>query len=287
MSDTPYKTKVAVRNVAFHRVLRSELIKLFTLASTWWLLAIAVALTVGMGALMGWSINQLLTNPESVGMPPEMATEFDGLSATALAASGMQFMQLVMVILGVLYITNEYSTGSINSTLIAIPTRTVMVLAKAVNLSVTVFITALVSLYAATFVGWTFISQSGIDDRFTWEGLRLLAGAALANTLIAIFALAIGLLLRSTAAGIATALGVLLVLPGVISMLPWDWATTLGEYLPFAASTWLYTFNDATPLWHWTEWGFLKGLWVTGAWAVLPLTLGIITLKLRDAHTGD
>ncbi|MDR0435951.1 MAG: ABC transporter permease [Propionibacteriaceae bacterium] len=286
---TPRKSTVEVRNVAFFRVLRAESIKLRTLTSTWWLLAIAVILTIGMGALMGWTIKMAFENPESMGISPDMVDLFRNMEATTLATTGMQFMQLVVTILGVLYITNEYSSGSIRATLSAVPTRLVMVIAKAVNLGIAVFLTSMASLYAAAMVGWAFISGYGVDDRFTLSGLRAIAGASLANTLITLLAFAVGLLLRSTAGGIGTVLGVLLVLPIITQILPWDWATTTGEYLPGASSIWLYNFGDAAAanMWDWNQWGFLKGLWVTGAWALLPFIGGLAALKARDAGGSE
>jgi ABC-2 type transport system permease protein len=283
------KSSLQVRNVAFFRVLRSEWIKLRTLPSTWWLLTIATALTVGMGALMGWTIKLAYENPESVGMPPEMAGAFEGMSATVLATAGMQFMQLVVTILGVLYITNEYSSGSISATLTAVPTRTVVLVSKAINLAVTVFTVSMIALYGAALLGWTFISGHGVDDRFTLEGLRIIAGASLANTLITLFAFAVGALLRSTAAGMGAVICVLMVLPIIVQILPWNWAATAGTYLPSESAAWLYSFDKESlaNLWTWNQWGFLKGLWVTGAWALVPRVGAVAALKTRDARSGE
>jgi ABC-2 type transport system permease protein len=280
----PRESSVTVRDVTFFRVLRSESLKLRSVASTWWLLAVAVALTIGMGALMGWTLKSVFENPDQIGLSISTADLLRDMSATTLATSGMQFMQLIIMILGVLYITNEYATGAVRATLTAVPKRSMVVIAKVVNLSVTVFLTSLASLYVAALIGWGFISKYGVDDRFTLQGLRVIAGASLANTLIALFAFAVGLLLGSTVGGISSALGTLLVLPIITSVLPWSWATRIGEYLIGSAATWLYNFNEITlPLsWQWNEWGFLKGLWVTGIWALVPLIAGTIMLGKRD-----
>jgi ABC-2 type transport system permease protein len=276
-------SNVRVRNVAFFRVLRSEWLKFRTLGSTWWILVIALLLTVGVGELVAWSIREIL-NGGIAEVPPEAMV---GLNSTEPSVGTLQLSQLVLTILGVLFITNEFSSGSIRSTVIAAPTRSVVIIAKAVILTFVTFIVSFVALFGTEELSWyTFTSEFVEDVRTVPEGLKIIAGASLANTLIVLFAFGIGVLLHNTAGSIGLVLGTLLVVPIVMQMLPWDWAATAAHYLPSACTTWLYTFPAAAQQAADNPFTFLEALGVSCAWAFVPLLLGLITFKVRDANAS-
>ena len=110
----------------FPRVVTSEWIKLRTVRATVWTLSDTVAVMVAIAALGAWS-----------------STEFFEDGATFAPASfpiaGWYFAQLVVVVLGVLSVTGEYSTGMIRSTFAAVPARVPALLAKALTVFGAVF----------------------------------------------------------------------------------------------------------------------------------------------------
>ncbi|HMO11317.1 MAG TPA: ABC transporter permease, partial [Actinotalea sp.] len=75
---------------------------------------------VGMAALLGV-------------FPRTTEGEPMGLAAATLPNAGLQFAQLALVVLGVLVITAEYSSGQIRSTLVAVPARVPVLAAKAMG----------------------------------------------------------------------------------------------------------------------------------------------------------
>jgi ABC-2 type transport system permease protein len=269
--------------VSFFRVLRSEWLKFRTLGSTWWILVIALALTIGVGELVAWSLKEIIDGniPE---VPPEMMT---GLNSTEPAIGTLQLSQLALTILGVLFITNEFSSGSIRATVMAAPTRSVVIVAKAVILTVVTFVVSFAALFATEELSWYTFSHGLVADiRTLPEGLKILAGASLANTLIVLLAFGIGVLLRNTAGSIGLELGLLLVVPIVLEMLPWDWASTVAHYLPSACTTWLYTFPATAEQAANNPFTFLEALGVSCAWAFVPMLFGLITFKVRDANSS-
>ena len=67
--------------------------------------------------------------------------------------------------------------------------------------------------------------------------LRAVLGAVLYLTLIGVIGVGVGAILRHTAAAVAVLFAVLLVIPGLVSLLPSPWNDNVTKYLPGAAGT--------------------------------------------------
>ena len=265
--------------VNFLRICKSEWIKLFTLNSTWWVLFVTIAVALGLGVLLMGSMRALVVDVLGGDlMSPQE------LRATDAASQSAQLLQLILGVLAVLFITNEYSSGQIRSSLMAVPKRWPVLAGKAVILSVVTFIVSGVSYYGAVLAGWPMVARysntelpdgwSLVDDRFTPDTLKMIALMSLATVLTLIFALAVGALLRNTAAGISTVVVVLFLLPVFMNILSWDWAATAHSYLLSSCQVGIYTEG---PL------DFVTSLWVTGVWAFAPLLVAGVLLQGRDA----
>ena len=97
-------------------------------------------------------------------------------------------------------------------------------------------------------------------------------------TLIGVFAVALGFVIRSTAGGIATLFGLLLVLPGIGQLLPTSWQTHTLPYLPSNAGASIYSARpDPTAL------SPATGLLVLVIWVAAALGLAALALRRRDA----
>ena len=275
----PAASPVKGGRVSFPGVLKAEWIKLWSLPSTWWVLAATVLVTVGVGALLGASLGLLADSPGiDVGQVSGELT----FRATDAAASGV-FGQLVLSILAVLFVTGEYSSGQIRSTFTAVPGRISVLVAKTCIIAVVSGVVTLFASYGAVVAGWTLMPAGAIDDRFTLEGLRLIGGMALATALIALFALAVAFLVRSTAGGVGIVVAVLFILPMVLSLLSWDWVPRLHRYLLDMSQAGLYQPPSASMLTVGGGLDFLTALGVTAAWAFVPLGLAAVLLRRRDA----
>jgi ABC-2 type transport system permease protein len=118
------------------------------------------------------------------------------------------------------------------------------------------------------------------------EHLRLLLGAPLYLAAMAALAYGVGAVLRSSAAGIATVLGVVFVVEPAFSYIPWQPLQQLASYLPSAAGSRLVTSDTMgsvvagtqhSALGPWAGYGVLL-CWVAGA-----LLVAAVLLRRRDA----
>lgn len=263
--------------VSFAHTLRSEWLKLWTLRSTWWILG-ATVVAMALIALGAASFVRLIATD------PEVATEVGGsLTSIDAVTSGSQFAQLVVAVLGVLVISNEYSSGMIRTSFSAGPKRLPTLWAKAIIVGVVVFVTGLIGVavsYAVTYPMLSSVDQ--VPDLTDPVSLRVISGTALFLALVALMSLGIGTLLRHTAGGIFTVVALLFVVPLITSLLPWAWVDDVERYLPSNAATAFLSTSDLattgidvlTPV---------QGLLVLLAWVVVPLAAAAVVLKARDA----
>ncbi|MFJ6652497.1 ABC transporter permease [Microbacterium sp. NPDC091313] len=248
--------------LSFARVLRSEMIKITTLRSTWWALAVAAALSVGISALIAAASSQF-----APGYPTINAI----LSPT-------QFTMLVAGILGAIVITGEYSTGMIRSTLTAQPRRGAILAAKAIVVSALVALSTAVTYAIAIAVTAPLLSTpiDWADASMSW--VPLLFGV-LSMVCFALIGLGFGFVVRNGAGAIAATVGVLFVLPIVFSLFTlfgdgWRWLVDLTQYLPMNAASTLSS-PGAEDL--------LPSLLALAVWVIAPVVGGWLILRSRDA----
>jgi hypothetical protein len=87
-----------------------------------------------------------------------------------------------------------------------------------------------------------------------------LLGGALYLTLFGVFALALGAMLRNTAAGIATLVAVMFVIPPLLNVLPASWDNAVNPYLPSSAGSDTYALTTSSgSLSPWAGFGLFVG----------------------------
>ena len=274
--------------VTFARVVRSEAVKLRTLRSTLWCSVVIVVLAVGFSALQAVGLAMILTEPRF----RASAAAIDVRSVLLLSAtSGTALASLVAAVLGVLVISGEFGTGMVRSTFAAVPTRIPALAAKAMVVAALTFVVSLVGTALATLLSAAILGGAGVDADLgagdLWVGVL---GAAVFVALVTVFAFGVGELLRNSAAGIATALGAILVLPIVVGAIAAtasiDWLRNIAAFLPSDAGGRLYAsgaFADAVTttsgvvtLNAWAGGGVLLG------WALLLAIVGAVAVRRRD-----
>ena len=218
----------------FGGTLRSELTKIRSVRSTYWTLLMLFAVSVGLGAAISavvaadWSQQQ----QQPGGAPPNIY-DTTQISIAALLYLG----QLVIVVLGALVLTAEYSTGMIRTSLIAMPRRIVIYLAKAVAFAAVALVVSLATAFTAFFLGQSLLASSHHSATLAGPGvLRAVIGSALYLTLCGLFAFAAAAIIRNTAATITAMLGLLFVIPVLVNMLPNSWGNDLVRWLPTSAA---------------------------------------------------
>lgn len=218
--------------VTHTRVLLSEWTKFRSLRSTVWTLAIAALLTIALGALFA---GVAAAQWDSTSRPEQMM-----LDPTRTSLAGISMAQLAVGVLGVLMISGEYTTGMIRASLTVVPRRLPVLWAKLAVVVATVLPVMAIASLAAFLLGQWLLSSTGIEASLSTPGaLRSVLGAALYVTVAGMIALAIGALLRTTAAGISVFVGVFFVIPPLAGLLPQS-IGSVGQYLPSNAGSALY-----------------------------------------------
>ena len=270
--------------MSFPRVLKSEWIKVNTVPSTVILLAITVVVMVGLAALAAWQTVVILDLIES-SSPEEAAAFGDPQLYTSMVpeipSSGIFFGQLLIASLAVVLIASEWGTGMIRSTFSAVPKRTPALLAKNLIIALISFVVGAAAAFASFLVAQPILGSADLTLSLDDDGVVssiLNTGTCLA--LIAVFSMAIGTLLRNTAGGVVTAIGVIFVLPMVVSLMDGiaDWIPDAARFLPSSAGTQL-VMAGATAEGDLTQ---LEGGLVLAAWAVGLLVISLVVTKRRD-----
>lgn len=257
--------------LTFPRAVRAEWIKLFTVRSTVWTLAITVLAMVGFSLLLAASMSL------SGDVPGEIGAD--------IAVLGYNLGQLSIAVLGCLVITGEYATGMIRSSLTAVPTRLPVLAAKAVVLAVTTFVAGVVAAVGAYLVTMPIVNgllnDVGVEPVLTGAAVRSLFGAGLYLMAIALLSLGIGTLIRRSAGAIAAALGTILVLPTIVQIIPAQWADTLYDYLPTTAGQRI--FGDVMTIGVPQTLGPWQGYGIMLAWVAVVGVGAALALRRRDA----
>jgi ABC-2 type transport system permease protein len=267
LAPAPAPVTTAARPVTQVRVARSEWTKLRGLRSTWYSALAAVMLIAGVGA--GFA----------AGKPYHVSAAHPAAVAVSYSLFGVLIAQLVIGVLGVLVFSGEYGTGMIRASLAVVPSRLPVLWAKLAVTAALVLPVTMLAAVADFFVATAIQSaRGGTAITLTDPGvLRTVAGASLYLTAAALIGVALGALLKKTAAGISAFAALFLVAPVLATYLP-DSVAGIAPYLPSSAGGALWgQALVAHPLGPWTGFAVLAG------YAVALTALAAWRLRRRDA----
>ncbi|MEV0909109.1 ABC transporter permease [Streptomyces hokutonensis] len=266
-------TTVAPRpayRVTGRRVVRSEWSKFRSLRSSWITLGVAALFLVVIG-----SVAAALYSPDG----PLGGKDADSGAALTLALAGTNLAALAVGALGVLLSAGEYGTGMVRSTFAAVPGRLPVLWAKCAVYGPVAFVASTLGALLSFLFGSAALHGERIALSLGDAGvLRCLLGAGLYLGLVGVYGVTVGLLVRSTAGGIAILTGAVLVLPGLTGLLPSSLGDTVSRYLPSNAGQSVMTLHASG--------GSLvgPGAGVTAllVWAVLLLAGAACRLRRSD-----
>ncbi len=134
------------RAVPFGRTLRSEFTKIRSVRSTYWSMALLVAVS------LAWCI--AFCAGEASRWAQLSAQDRAGFDPTQASILGVALLgQLVIAVLGTLAITSEYSTGMIRTSLTVMPRRPVLFGAKAATFAGISLVLGFVTSFTSFFLG--------------------------------------------------------------------------------------------------------------------------------------
>jgi ABC-type transport system involved in multi-copper enzyme maturation permease subunit len=263
---------------SFLRVLNSEFIKFRTLLSTLILLACTVLVVVGFGALSAWGTGQFaeeaLRDPEAAAAVAAQGGDL----AIGIPTSGIGFAQLILGSLAVLLMSSEFSTGMARSTFAAVPKRTPAFVAKLLVVTVTAFVVTAVSVYLAGLVSLPIVDNYDLKlDLASSQSIKMLLINSAYVAAVAAIGMALGSLLRNSAGGIMSLVGLFFVAPIAFQLIPGDFFVQTRKYLPgntVEPMTAVQHMPDTLEAW--------QAALVLGAWVVIPVVLAAVVLKKRD-----
>jgi len=246
---------------------RMEWIKLRTLRSTWWTLAVTAAGTVGIGVAVGLNSRDAsvdLTNNALAGVVPGL---------------------LLAGALGVLTMTSEYTSGTIQATLAAIPRRPLVLAAKAAVLGVVTLIVGEGASFIAFFADAATLRHGIAALTLGQPGvLRAVVMTGAGFCLIGLLGLGLGAIIRHSAAAVAVLVAGVYVIAQVIGFV----AHGAAAYMPILIVG--NSLSTTRPVTCGTDGAscphFLSawaGLGMLGLYAVIALAIGGWLLAQRDA----
>lgn len=255
--------------VTFVGILRSEWTKLRSVRSTAWSLAAAFVLTIALADIAAAVVSNHWPH-----MHAQDRADFHPLD---VAQIGVQLAQLAIGVLGVLLITAEYSTGMIRASMTAVPRRLPVLAGKAVVYAFVTFVLTVTATFVAFFTSQAILSGRHIETTLSAPGVpRAVIGGALYLTVIGLFGLGLGAIIRNTAGGIAAFAGIMFVLPPLMNVLPTSWNSAASPYLPLQAGERIMALHQGNQLAPWTGFGVLC------AYAAASLLIAAALLRRRD-----
>jgi hypothetical protein len=202
----------------FRHVARMEWIKLRSLRSTWWTLALSAGAAVGIGI--------------AVGLNTPITSRHEDLTNNALA--GVSAGLLLTGVLGVLMMTSEHTSGMIRATLAVAPNRPLMLAAKAAVFGGVALVLGEATSFIAFFTGGAALRHGIAAPTLSQPGaLRavLLSGASFC--LVGLLGMGLGAIIRHTAAAVAVMVGGVYVAAQAVAAI----AHQLFAYLPIPIVT--------------------------------------------------
>jgi ABC-type transport system involved in multi-copper enzyme maturation permease subunit len=178
----------------------------------------------------------------------------------------------------VLVISAEYSTGMIRASFTAVPKRLPVLWAKALVFATVTFALMLPAVLIAFFSSQAILSKHHANVSFSDPHVaRAVIGAALYLTVIAIFSLGLGAIIRNTAGGIAAFAAILFVIPPIMNVLPSSWNDAASRYLPGNAGRAILQITpDSSMLSPWVGFALFCG------YAAAALAVAAVLLVRRD-----
>jgi len=251
---------------------RSEFLKFRTVRASFIGVATFVFLTIGLAVLITLVIKANWSH--------RSITEKLAFDPVATSLVGVFFAQFAVGVMGARFITSEYASGAIRTTLAAVPRRVHLVLSKLIVLLVTFFVLSEIVVFAAFAIGQMIyrsghLPTSSLSDSTV---LRAVIMSGIYLTLLTLIGFGLGLILRTTSVTISVYVTLLLIVPIIVNFLPSNWQDHISQYLPSNLGASMLSPNLTARSLAWGSATLLLTLYT-----VILITGGTVLLTRRDA----
>jgi hypothetical protein len=196
---------------------------------------------------------------------------------------GFNFGQFVMGVLGVLFLSSEYSTGQIRSTMAAMPRRGIVLAAKAIVVGGVGLVLGEVLSFSTYFLGHFILSGQASQISLSQPGvLRVLIESGIDLAIVGLIGLGIAAIVRSSAASLSIFTSIMLVLTVVFFALPGVVVNVVSRYLPANISSTIFSATIPSQLQGTPLFSPLNGLFLMALYALALLSVGAWMMARRD-----
>ena len=293
--------------LTFMHTLKSEIVKLRGLASTWWCMALTIVLPVVFSFIIAIvqkamskvdiknGANQSKSSAAiTVGPSNKSDLIASQESIFRLVISFASVFLIVLSIFAVLAVTAEHSTTSIQASLTAVPRRGMFFTAKFIAVAIYVFVVQLIAMavsLAAAELAFMGDNISGLSGSNVWKlPLTLFLGSPAIMVVVAAMAYGFGMICKSTAGGIMCVIGAVVILQTIVSIIMLasnfaKWTSILIQILPGSAVSQFLEASANSGL-QLPPNAYVFTWWQSGlvvlAWAVIMYAIGYVIEKHRD-----
>lgn len=249
--------------MSVNAVLYSEWTKIRSVRSVAWALPLAALLLIGIGAGVCGSVG----TAEADGK---------GFDPVQLGYYGIFFAHVLVIAFAVLVVGNEYNTGSIHTSLAAVPRRGLFYGAKLTTGAVLSLLAGVVASIGTFFASQRLLAENGAA--FGDEGtVRAIVAGALYFPVLAVMCMGIAAMLRSLMLSMGLLVPFLFLVSPVLAEIPG--LRDLAWYLPDRAGQYgLRIHLDAA-----APYSPATGMLIMVVWAAVAAVGGWLVLRNRDA----
>jgi ABC-2 type transport system permease protein len=211
--------------------------------------------------------------------PTDMGPGGTATDSVSLAVGGTSLSQLIIGVLAALFVGSEYASGLIRTTFGAVARRTRVLRAMAIVFGGATALAMMLGAFGAFFAGSALYSGNLPSHSIGDPGvLRAVLSVGFYGACVALIGIAVGFLVRSTATAIGLLLGLLMLAPLLVDLVPGTVGETLSKIVPSNAGEAMMSVTSRDSLL-----SPMVGLAVLVAWVVGLLTLAAVALRRRDA----
>ncbi|MBY5163439.1 hypothetical protein [Salsipaludibacter albus] len=238
------------------RAVAADAVRLRSLRSTWWSLAAGAAMMLALALAVGLDGEEVA--------PAWLAGEI-----------GIVFAQFALLVPAMLLVTSDHATGTVQSTLLSVPRRGVLAVARLLVAVSSTVVAAVVLAAIADATAWVAMGQPA--DTTIGEVVASLGDVAIVMGVGTVLVVGTATVLRNAAGTLTAAFLGLLVLPAMLPEFGVPWLATIGESLPGAGTmSMLQAFGD--PLLSTS-----RAVVVIVTWVVVAVVAATWSLVRRDA----
>jgi ABC-2 type transport system permease protein len=270
------------------RLVRAELLKIRTI-NTWWVFGLIAVLLWAVTFFFNYIQTSFLVNPPEGQAPvddPGFAAAQDPVNIAANLYTNGQFFGLpIVMLLGVIVVTNEFFHQTATSTFLTTPHRTAVILAKLAAASILGVLFWVVTTALNLAIAPLMLNNLDVATQLgSWPVWQAILLNGLAYLLWAIFGVGFGVLIRSQIGATVTAMVLYFagfigaaIFFGVLSDRFGDWFDNLQLLVPTLASQLMVAGEDlpgSPPRW--------AGAVVLVGYAVVTGFVGTLITRRRD-----